>query len=213
MKIGLKAAVAAVFVIGFVYSLCMSIFNTYGWTKTVLLDFQNERLLIYFLTFLLGALCWKLKMFEKPPTSKMLYYLLCGTIWIPMNVYIRFLLNLIFNPGQFIISGMADVAMVWLGFHLSLLGLMYLFINTFRYYLNRNGKVLSLLNECSFGVYVLHFIVVGFIALMLLDAAMPSLGKYVLLAITAYIASNAIVYLYLVTKESKLWRKAVLINE
>lgn len=213
MKIGLKAAVAAVFVIGFVYSFCMSIFNTYGWTKTVLLDFQNERLLIYFLTFLLGALCWKLKMFEKPPTSRMLYYLLCGTIWIPMNVYIRFLLNLIFNPGQFIISGMADVAMVWIGFHLSLLGLMYLFINTFRYYLNRNGKVLSLLNECSFGVYVLHFIVVGVIALMLLDAAMPSLGKYVLLAITAYIASNAIVYFYLVTKESKRWRKAVLTNE
>jgi peptidoglycan/LPS O-acetylase OafA/YrhL len=211
--IGLKAAVAAVFFIGFAYSFCMSIFNTYGWTKTVLLDFQNERLLIYFLTFLLGALCWKLKIFEKPPTSKKLYYLLCATIWIPMNVYIHFLLNLIFNSGQFIISGMVDVAIVWLGFHLSLLGLMYLFINTFRYFLNRKGKVLILLNECSFGVYVLHFIVVGAIALMLLEAAMPSIGKYVLLAITAYIASNLIVYLYLVTKERKLWRKAVRINE
>ena len=80
MTIGLKAAVAAVFAIGFAYSFCMSIFNTYGWTKTVLLDFQNERLLIYFLIFLLGALCWKLKIFEKPPTSKVLYYLLCATI-------------------------------------------------------------------------------------------------------------------------------------
>jgi len=213
MKIGLKAAVAIFFIIGFAYSFCMSIFNTYGWTKTILLDFQNERLLIYFLTFLLGALCWKLKVFDKPPASKMLYYLLCGTIWIPMNVYIHFLLNLIFNPGQFIISGMVDVAMVWLGFHLSLLGLMYIFISTFRYYLNRNGKVLSLLNESSFGVYVLHFIAVGAIALMLLDTAMPSLGKHVLLAITAYIASSVIVYLYLVIKKRTLLKKAVLINE
>jgi len=213
MKIGLKAAVAIFFIIGFAYSFCMSIFNTYGWTKTILLDFQNERLLIYFLTFLLGALCWKLKVFDKPPASKMLYYLLCGTIWIPMNVYIHFLLNLIFNPGQFIISGMVDVAMVWLGFHLSLLGLMYIFISTFRYYLNRNGKVLSLLNESSFGVYVLHFIAVGAIALMLLDTAMPSLGKHVLLAITAYIASSVIVYLYLVIKKRTLLKKAVPINE
>ena len=42
-----------------------------------------------------------------------------------MNVYIVFLINLVFNPGNFIISGFVDVMLVWLGFHLSLLGLVY----------------------------------------------------------------------------------------
>jgi peptidoglycan/LPS O-acetylase OafA/YrhL len=195
-NIGLKLAVPAIFLIGFVYSFIMSRYGLYGWTKTVLLDFQNERLLIYFMTFLLGALSYKLGIFDKKSAGKKFYYFLCATIWIPMNVYIIFLLNLIFKPGQFILSEMADVALVWFGFHLSLLGLMYILINTFRYYLNRNGKVLSLLNESSFGVYVVHFIVVGAIASILLEAAVPSLGKYVLLATAAYIASNLIVSLY-----------------
>ncbi len=192
----LKVAVSIVFLIGFAYSFVMSRYGFYGWTKTILLDFQNERILIYFMIFMLGTLCFKLGTFDGKPVGKKLYYILCATIWIPMNVYIIFLLNLIFNPGQFILSGTIDVALTWFGFHLSLLGLMYILINTFRYYLNRNGKVLSLLSESSFGVYVIHFIVVGAIASILLEAAVPSLGKYALLATAAYIASNLIVSLY-----------------
>jgi peptidoglycan/LPS O-acetylase OafA/YrhL len=154
------------------------------------------------MAFLLGALCHKLGIFDNKPAGKKLYYLLCATVWIPMNVYIIFLLNLIFNQGQFIISGTMDVALTWFGFNLSLLGMMYIVINTFRYYLNRPGKYLAWLNKCSFGVYVVHFIVMGLAATVLLHAALPSLGKYLLLAIMTNIASNLIVFLYLVIKEA-----------
>jgi len=191
--IGLKAAVPAVFLIGFVYSFIMSWYGLYGWTQTILLDFQNERILIYFMAFLFGALCHKLGIFDKKPAGKKLYYLLCATAWIPMNVYIIFLLNLIFNQGQFIISGPMDVALTWFGFNLSLLGMMVILINTFRYYLNRGGKYLAWLNKCSFGVYIVHFIVMGVGATVWLHAAMPSLIKLTLLIIITYTASNLMV--------------------
>ncbi len=148
------------------------------------------------MTFLIGALSKKLGIFEKKPVGKKLYYLLCATIWIPMNVYIVFLLNLVFNPGNFIISRTIDVALTWFGFHLSLFGLMYISINTFRYYLNRDGKFLAWLNRCSFGVYIVHFIVMGVTAAILLHAALPSLIKYTLLIATTYAVSNLIVYSY-----------------
>jgi len=210
---GLKAAVPTVFLIGVAYSFVMSWYGFYGWTKTILLDFQNERILIYFMAFLIGALSYKLGLFDKKPAGKTLLYVLCATIWIPMNVYIIFLLNLIFNPGQFIISGTMDVALIWFGFNLSWLGMLVILINTFRYYLNRDGKFWAWLNRCSFGVYIVHFIVMGVAGTVLLHVTMPSLGKYVLLAIIAYIASNLSVSLYLVIKERTLWRKAVLSNQ
>jgi peptidoglycan/LPS O-acetylase OafA/YrhL len=195
-SIGLKAAVSIVFLVGVVYSFIMSRYGFYGWTKTILLDFQNERILIYFMAFLVGGLCYKLGVFDKKPAGRKFYYILCGTIWIPMNVYIMFLLNLIFNPGRFIISGTVDVAVTWLSFHLSLLGLMVIIINTFRYYLNRSGKCLAWLNRRSFGVYIVHFIVMGATATVLLHAAIPSLLKYGLLTIITFAVSNVMVYVY-----------------
>jgi peptidoglycan/LPS O-acetylase OafA/YrhL len=196
LKISLKGSVLVIFLIGFIYSFCMSFFNFYGWTKTILLDIQNERLLIYFMTFLLGALCYKLDIFNTQSTSKKLYYFICSTIWIPMNVYIIFLINLILNPGNYIFSRIVDVILVWFSFNLCLLCLLYLIINTFRYYLNRKTYIISMLNNNSYGVYIIHFVVLGGIALILLKATIPSMSKYVILAISTYIASNLIVYVY-----------------
>ncbi len=75
-NITLKRAVFVIFHIGFIYSFCMSIFKGQGWTKTILIDFQNERLLIYFMIFLLGSLCYKLKIFESKWKSKKLYHII-----------------------------------------------------------------------------------------------------------------------------------------
>lgn len=196
LKISLKGSVLVIFLIGFIYSFCMSFFNFYGWTKTILLDIQNERLLIYFMTFLFGSQCYKLDVFNTESASKKLYYFICFTIWIPMNVYIIFLINLIVNPGNYIFSRIVDVILVWFSFNLSLLCLLYLIINTFRYYLNRKTYIIGMLNNNSYGVYIVHFVVLGGIALILLKATIPSMAKYVILAISTYLASNLIVYAY-----------------
>jgi len=195
-NITLKKAVFAIFLMGFIYSFCMSIFKFQGWTKTIFIDFQNERLLIYFLIFLLGSLCYKLKIFESDVTSKKLYIVINCTAWIPINLYILVLINFFIRPGSFIFSEIIDRFLLWLGFHLSLLCLLYLMVTTFRYYLNKQGKILKALNENSYNVYIIHVIVIGCIALIMLNKTIPSLLKYLTLAVSTWVISNLIVYFY-----------------
>ncbi|MHC4325038.1 MAG: acyltransferase family protein, partial [Planctomycetota bacterium] len=120
-KISIKYTVAAMFFIGFVNSFSMDMLKFRGWTKTALIDFQNERLLIYFMMFLLGSICFRQKVLASKPKSKKLYIIANSTAWIPINIYIFFLLVPFFKPGSFIISPITDRLIVWLAFHLSLL--------------------------------------------------------------------------------------------
>ncbi|UCE46607.1 MAG: hypothetical protein JSW47_13410 [Phycisphaerales bacterium] len=184
------------FLIGFVYSVSMDIFGLRGWTKIGLLDFQNERLLIYFMAFLLGALCFKLNVFDGKPKSRMLYHVVTSTSWIPVTVYIFFLLYPWFKPGSYIISQIVHKFILWSSFHLSLLCLVYAMIETFRRYLDKQGKIRNELNRNSYYVYIIHVIVLGAIALFMLNTAIPSLLKYLILTVSTFGASNLIVSLY-----------------
>ena len=102
-NITLKRGIGAVFLICFLYSFFMDFFNLHGWTKTVLIDFQNERLLIYFMVFLLGSLCYKLKIFESEWKNKKLDIMLHCTGWIPINLYIFLLIYSLAKPGDYLI--------------------------------------------------------------------------------------------------------------
>ncbi len=203
-KITVKFAIAAMFFIGFVNSFSMDILKVRGWTKTVLIDFQNERLLIYFMMFLLGSLCFRQKVFASKPKSKKLYIVANSTAWIPINIYIFFLLIPFFKPGSFIISPVVDRLIVWLAFHLSLLCLLYLSIETFRRYLDKPGRIWNGLNQNSYNVYIIHVIVMGGIALTMLNTAIPSLLKYLILTVSTYAACNLIIYFYRKIIKSKI---------
>ena len=194
--ISLKKAIGAVFVIGFVYSVCMDIFNYQGWTKTILLDFQNERLLIYFMMFLLGSLCFKLKTFESKPESMRLYLIVLATAWIPVIAYRFFYLNVLMKPGEIIISDLADTLLLWLSFHLSLSCLLYLLIHTFRVYLDKQGKLSKALNRNSYHVYIIHTVVMGLLAFAMLNITLPSLLKFLLLTIFTFGLSSILIDLY-----------------
>jgi len=195
-KITLKGAIGGFFLMGLIYSFCMDIFNGQGWTKTIFIDFQNERLLIYFLIFLLGSLCCKLKTFESKGKSKKLYIILSCTAWIPLALYISLLFNSLLNPGKYILSEIVDSLLIRFNFLLSLLCILYVMINTFRFFLNKSGKISKELNRNSYNVYIIHVIVLGGIALTMLDTAIPSLLKYLILTASTYSASNLIVYFY-----------------
>jgi hypothetical protein len=160
-NITLKKAVFSIFLIGVFYSFCMDIFKGQGWTKIMLIDFQNERLLIYFMIFLLGSLCYKLKIFESKPTSKKLYIALNSTVWIPIILYLVFFIYPFIKPGNYIFSENVDTLLIWFNFHLSLLSMLYILINTFRYYFNKQGKIRKELNTNSYNVYIIHLIVMG----------------------------------------------------
>jgi hypothetical protein len=59
-----------------------------------------------------------------------------------------------------------------------------------------NGWVWNELNRDSYGVYIIHVIVVGAIALSLLSVTMPAILKWLILTVAAYLVCNVIVSLY-----------------
>ncbi len=206
-KITLKGAIGGFFLVGFIYSFCMDIFNGQGWTKTIFIDFQNERLLIYFLIFLLGSLCFKLKTFESKRKSKKLYIILISTVWVPVALYISLLFNSLLNPGKYIFSEIVDSFLIRFNFLLSLLCILFVLINTFRFFLNKSGTISKEMSRNSYNVYIIHVIVIGGIALTMLDTAIPSLLKYLILTASTYSASNLIVYFYRKVIRSKVLNK------
>ena len=194
--ISVKTATGVIFVCCLIYSFCMDFFIREGWTKTILIDFQNERLLIYFMIFLLGSLCFKLRLFASGSGSKKLYFFILGTAWIPVIVYRYFYIQSFTFLGDYIFSEMIDTLLLWLSFHVSLLCVLYFLIGTFRYYLDKSGKISSELNHNSYNVYIIHVVVMGGVALGLLYTTIPSLLKFFVLIIATYAVCNLIVSFY-----------------
>lgn len=207
-RIPMRWAVAAVFGIGFVYTVAVGAVGWIGWTKTPLIDFQNERLLPYFLVFLLGSLGYEHRVFDSPQRGKKLYVWVLATVWIPMNLYVLVLLNFYLHPGEYFVSADADGLMLWLGFHLSLLGLLYVAVATFQRYFNRQRRLGEGLGKLAYDVYVVHVVVMGPIAMALVPLDVPALVKYPLLALATWAASNLIAYGYDRTVKGIGWRAA-----
>lgn len=194
--IPVKVSLPVIFLIGIGYSLSIDLLGLWGWTKTLLIDFQNERLLIYLLAFLMGAHCFARQVFARKPTSNKLYYALHATAWLPVTTYVVFLLYPLFNPGQLWVSGAAHRVILWSSYHVSLLGLMVLMIETARRYLDKSGTLQNLCNKTSYGVYIIHVIVTGALAWLMLNTSIPSLAKHLLLSVSTFAISVGIVNVY-----------------
>jgi len=194
-RISFKLAIVVSFVIGVASSVTFDMLNAEGWTKTALIDFQNERLLIYFMMFLLGSLGFRQGVFASPPRSKRLYIAVNATAWIPVGVYTVLLIIWLLKPDFVLVSPVVGSLVFWLSFCLSLLCLVYLAVETFRFYLDRPGRIWAELNKNSYYVYIIHVIVLGSIALALLNTPLPSLSKYLILSVSTYVVSNVIVSL------------------
>jgi len=195
-KLALGQAVALVFVLSVVNCEILSELGWLGWTKTALIDFQNERLLPYFLVFLLGSFCYRNGILETERKGKKLYVAINATSWIPINVYIIVLLNFFLRPGQFIVSAAIDGFILWVSLYTSMLGLLYCVVTTFKIYFNRRGRLARVLRKLSYNVYIIHVAVMGPIALLLLDTDFPALVKYPILAVATYGASNLLAWAY-----------------
>jgi hypothetical protein len=93
---------------------------------------------------------------------------------------------------------------MWFSFHLALFGMLYVMINTFRFFLDKQGKIGKALNLSSYNVYIIHVIVIGGIALIMQNTAIPSLLKFFILTVTTYTACNLIVTFYRNVIKSKI---------
>ncbi|MFC2156701.1 acyltransferase family protein [Acidobacteriota bacterium] len=206
-KVTIKKAVWPAFFFGFIFLFCMDIFGGQGWTKTILIDFQNERLLIYFMIFLLGSLCFKQKTFESQGKGKRTYIILGLTAWIPVYLYISLHFYSLRHLGKYLVSEIIDAVFIQFTILLSMLCLMYLAINTFRFFLNKPGRISKEMNKNSYGVYIIHTIVLGGIALSMLDTSIPSLVKHLILTVSTYIVCSLIVSFYRIVIKSKISQK------
>jgi hypothetical protein len=214
-NISLRGAVLGALLIGFVYRFLIGgVLGFRSWTLTPLIDFENERLLMYFISFLLGALSIRNNVFAENPQSNKLYILVSSIAWIPVTVHIFARLYPFFSPEGFEVTSLYRLIW-WLSFYLSLVSLVYLMVETFWRYFDKTGRIWSELNKNSYGVYIIHVIVIGVFATLLLNVDLPAVVKYLLLVVLAYVGSNLLVSAYralvnaLKTRRSKSTSQAV----
>lgn len=166
-----------------------------SWTKTPVLDFENERLLAHFLFYMAGVVAYKKNMFTASPKGKALYLTVNSIAWLPITAHI-FLRIWPYITGDFSVTPLYRI--LWFtSFHISSLLMIYLMVESFRKYLDRTGTIWNFLNRNSFGVYIIHVIAIGVFGTILLNMNQHAAVKWILLIISAYVGSNLIVVFFI----------------
>ena len=195
-KIKLGKSIFSALILGLIFSFLMDYFNLHGWTKSIILDFQNERLFIYFLVFLVGAQSYKLNTFESSIRNKKIEMISYSIGWIPVTVYIAGVIYNLVNPDDYLFSKSMDILIIRLSFLLSLTYLIYSMLIGFKNYVNKKDKLWKEINRNSYGVYIIHVIIMGIIAIVLIDIEIPSIIKFFSLTISTFVISNLIICSY-----------------
>lgn len=200
-NISLKGAVILVFTLGLIYSFTISFIGLKGWTLTTLLDFQRERLVVYFMVFLLGSLCNKLKVFETTSRNNKYYIISNVLLTISLTFFTIIALNLFFNiidPNRnyYFVSEHIDRLGYYSTLLLSMFSFLYIFIHAFRFSFNKEYSIMRELNLNSYEVYIIHMIVMGVFALILVYIPIPAFVKYLILTILTFIISNILISVY-----------------
>ena len=217
IKISVKAGVILTLIIGLIYSMSISSLNLTGWYHSAIFHFQRERLLIYFMVFLLGSLCYKHRVFDANVKNKRFYIWTNVILSVAVSIFTVVALNLFFNlvdPGRnyFFISSTVDRIVYYATLLFSMFSFLYILIYAFRFSLNKTSRLLDQLSKNSYYVYIIHVIVMGLIALPLLHINLPALVKFMLLAILTFVISNILVYVYIKVFQKSLSNNVVTIG-
>lgn len=201
IKLSLKTAVILTFTIGLVYSLIISFNDLTGWFNSPLFHFQRERLLVYFMVFLLGSLCYKLNVFESNKKNKKTYVLANVILTLALSVFTVVALNLFFNMvtadrNYYFISEVVDRIMYFVTLLVSMLSFLYVFVYLFRFNFNKTNRLMTILNRNSYQVYIIHVVVLGVFATLMLNWNIPAFAKFLVLTLVTYAVSNVLVSIY-----------------
>ncbi len=197
INITLKKAILITFFVALIYSMIISSLDMRGWTYTALLDFQRERLLIYFMVFLLGSLSFKLKVFDYDKRNKK--YLIISNVVLTLAitlftiVALNLFLNLVYpDRHHFFVSKHVDVTTYYISLLLCMFSFMYVLLDLFKFNINKNNKFWDLLNRNSYLIYIIHMIVLGGFALPLSNLSYPVFIKFPILGVMTFIGSTFI---------------------
>jgi hypothetical protein len=201
IRIKLNLAISLVFSLSLIYSLTIASLDLNGWQTSPIFHFQRERLFAYFLFFLLGSLCYKLKVFDaqrkRPATLLTAVTMLAFgllTFTALSNNYFENLLNP--DRHQFILSEAGDGIMYYFSIYLCVLTIMYVLIQLFRRFFNRSGLLAVEFSRNSYAVYILHMGVIGAVSIPLLSSGMPALIKMSLVSVLTFVICNILISTY-----------------
>ena len=121
--------------------------------------------------------------------------------WIPVTIHIFARLWPFFspNPEAFEFTNLYRL-IFYLSFNLSVLSLVYLMVVSFRRYLDKTGRIWDELNRNSYGVYIIHVIMIGIFGMLVISLSLPAVVKWILLFILTYTGSNLVVSGYYAVK-------------
>lgn len=188
--------VSIVSVIGLIISFFTgSLMGFRTWTLTPVLDFENERIIMYFMCFLMGAWFFKKEIFSQKPEGKIFYIIISTVAWIPIMVHIFARIWPFFYPdGYDYSSGYRFIW--WSSFYLTLITMMYLMVESFRRYVTGTDKVWAFLNRNSYGVYIIHVIIIGIFGTLFMQSGLHVGIKYPLMIVFVYAVSNLATEVY-----------------
>jgi hypothetical protein len=118
------------------------------------------------------------------------------------------------DPGRnyFFVSGTVDRTVYYTTLLVSMFSFLYILIYTFRFSFNKTTKLMNQLSKNSYYVYIIHVIVMGLIALSLLNVDLPVIVKYVSLTILTFVISNIIASAYIRVFQKSLSNNVVTIG-
>jgi len=206
-KLNLLNSTLVTLIVCFIYSFIIDYFEFIGWTKTILIDFQNERLLIYFVVFILGVQYYMLDAFSKIKMRKKINILIHSVGCISINLYIFFIVYELINPNDFVVNKIVHIALYRMFFTLALTYLLFAFISLFKDKINITNKFTRMLNSSSYGVYIIHVIALGIISTTLLNIDISHFMKFTITVLITYLICITLVYIYLVKIKKPLLKK------
>lgn len=209
LKISIRIGVIITAILGVIYGLFISSAGLSGWYHSWIFHFQRERLLIYFMIFLLGALCYQHKVFENTSKNRKRYIIVNVVLMMTLGVFTAVALNIFFNiiePERnfYFVSEFVDRMLYFTSSMISILGFMYVLIHVFRFNFNKTNGLMNQLNKSSYSVYIIHVIIMGIIAMILVNMNIPAIIKYLILAILTFVVSNLLIYVY-----QKIFQKSI----
>ncbi len=199
-RLTFSTGVGLTFLIGVVSSMILSNAGLTGWQHGAFLEFQRERLLPYFLVFLLGSLCYKNRVLEAPKNVKT-YIAANVVLTLSLGVFTAVALNLFFNlidPTReyYFVSGFVDRTVYYSTALASMFSFLYILLYAFRFTFNKAGNLMRELNRNSYAVYIIHVVVLGLLALVMVSWTIPAWAKFLLLSVLTLVISNGLIFIY-----------------
>lgn len=198
LNLSMRSAVIWTLFVSLAYSSAISVAGLTGWHHDAFFHFQMERLIPYFLVFLLGALSYKLDVFSTGKNNR-LYIWTNVALTISLGIFTATALNLFFNiidPGRnfYFISEPVDKIAYHFSLLVAMLSFIYILLHVFRFNLNRSNPFWGRLSNYSYAVYINHMIMIGVLAVVMLNWSLPAFAKFGILTLATFALCNLLAF-------------------